>query len=166
MSACLLYSEDVHAAEYDTLATFTTAFDPSEARAINVNVASERINGVIVAPGETFSFNKTILPRTVENGYVYGPSFLGGQIVNSMGGGICQVSSTLYVSLLYSGMKITERHPHSQPVTYVPVGYDATISGNQLDLRFLNTYNKPVMIASTVDNSTGQVTVTLLKERD
>lgn len=84
-----------------------------------------RINGVVVQPGKSFSFSSTILPRTAANGYVVAPIYISGTVGTGTGGGVCQVSSTLYAAMRYANLPATERYPHSLPVTYLPDGYDA-----------------------------------------
>ena len=124
----------------------TTKFDPRASRATNIAVAASRINGVVIQPGEEFSFNKTILPRTAANGYVEAPIYVSGKHSTGTGGGICQ------------------RHPHSLPVPYLPEGRDATIAGNYYDLRFVNIYNTPLQISAVADLRTGTVSVTLIQQ--
>ena len=143
------------------LGSFTTYYDPDAMRAINVELASERINGTVLEPGKTFSFSKTVGTRTIENGYVLGPSFAGGKEVISVGGGICQVSSNLYVTMLLTGIEPTEHHYHSLPVDYVPKKLDAAISENYKDLRFKNNTQYNILIESTAKD--GVLTVTLKK---
>lgn len=148
---------------YKQLGSYTTKYDYKVARATNVALASARINGVVVKPGEVFSYSNTILPRTAANGYVVAPVYINKQVGSGIGGGICQVSSTLYACMLTVGLPATERHPHSLPVHYLPEGMDATISGTTLDLKFVNVYDKPLMITSNAD--LGRLTVSLwLKE--
>ena len=144
---------------YALLGSYSTKYNDKIQRAINVNLAAARINGVVVKPSGSFSFSNTILPRTPENGYVEAPVFVNKQHSVGIGGGICQVSSTLYACMLKVGLPATERHPHSLPVTYLPAGMDATISGNTLDLKFTNIYTKPLMI--TTDANAGILTVSL-----
>ena len=142
----------------------TTKFDPRASRATNIAVAASRINGVVIQPGEEFSFNKTILPRTAANGYVEAPIYVSGKHSTGTGGGICQVSSTMYSAMLNGGIPATERHPHSLPVPYLPEGRDATIAGNYYDLRFVNIYNTPLQISAVADLRTGTVSVTLIQQ--
>lgn len=144
---------------YTLLGSYSTKYNSKIPRAINVNLAAARINGVVVNKGASFSFSRTILPRTVENGYVEAPVFVNKEVSTGIGGGICQVSSTLYACMLQVGLPATERHPHSLPVTYLPEGMDATISGTTLDLKFTNIYNSPLMITSNANN--GVLTVSL-----
>lgn len=142
----------------------TTKFDPRAARATNIAVAVSRINGVLIQPGEEFSFNKTILPRTAANGYVEAPIYVSGKHSTGTGGGICQVSSTMYSAMLNGGIPATERHPHSLPVPYLPTGRDATIAGNYYDLKVVNIYNTPLEISAVADMKTGTVSVTLIQQ--
>ena len=140
---------------------YATAYDPNASRAVNVYVAASRINGVVIRPGESFSFNQTILPRTAANGYVDGYIILNNQFVPGMGGGICQVSSTLYAAMLSAGLPATERHPHSLQVDYIPAGFDATIAGNALDLKFTNIFPEPIQIQAFADQ--GILTILIYK---
>lgn len=143
------------------MGTFTTYYDPNEMRAINVELASERVNGTVLEPGKIFSFSDTVGTRTIENGYVLGPSIAGGKEVSSVGGGICQVSSNLYVSMLLTGIEPVEHHYHGLPVDYVPKKLDAAIAENYLDLRFKNETMHNIIIESTAND--GVLTVTLKK---
>lgn len=143
------------------IGSYATAYSQNSSRAVNIALAVSRINGVIVQPGESFSFSQTILPRTAANGYVEAPTIVNKKYVPGIGGGICQVSSTLYAAMITAGLPATERHPHSLKVAYIPEGMDATISGNALDLRFTNTFAEPVQIQATADQ--GTLTVSLCK---
>lgn len=150
------------AAPVDTLiGTYATAYSPNIPRAVNVSLAASRINGVVVQPGESFSFTQTILPRTAANGYVEAPMIVNKKYVPGIGGGICQVSSTLYAAMLNAGLPATERHPHSLKVAYIPEGMDATVSGSALDLKFTNIFAEPVQIQAAADQ--GVLTVSLYK---
>lgn len=143
------------------LASFSTQYNTEEDRAVNVELASQRINGMVVQPGKTFSFSDSIMSRTTENGYVMAPSFAGGKIVSSVGGGICQVSSTLYVTMLLSSIPASQRYAHSLEVDYVPKGLDAAIVEGVKDLKFRNPYDYPICIYSTAKN--GTLTVSICK---
>lgn len=143
----------------EEIGSYSSTYDTSEQRAVNVELAAQRIDGVVLQPGESFSFNKTVLPRTYSNGYVLGPSFAGGREVISVGGGICQVSSTLYVAMIRAALPSTERYTHSAPVDYVPQGLDATIAGNSKDLKFTNIYAQPLTISAVAED--GVLTVSL-----
>lgn len=143
------------------IGTYATSYNANIARATNVALAASRINGVVVQPGESFSFTQTILPRTTANGYVEAPMIVNKKYVPGIGGGICQVSSTLYAAMLTAGLPATERHPHSLTVGYIPEGMDATVSGNALDLKFTNIFAEPVQIQAVADQ--GTLTVSLFK---
>lgn len=143
----------------NVLGTYTTYYDATVPRAINIAVASSRINGVILQPGQEFSFSQTVLPRNPENGYVAAPVLSAGQYSMGYGGGICQVSSTLYAAMLQAGMPAKERYPHSLAVSYIPVGMDATISHPVKDLKFVNLLGSPLQIVTT--NEGGALTVSL-----
>lgn len=145
----------------NVIGTYTTSYNAEIPRATNVSLAAARINGVIIQPGGTFSFSKTILPRTAANGYVSAPVISGGKFVPGMGGGICQVSSTLYAAMLDADLPATERYPHSLKVDYIPEGMDATISGTAKDLKFTNTFEEPIQIVASAAD--GVLTVTITK---
>lgn len=143
------------------IASFSTAYNTEEDRAVNVKLAASRINGMVVGPGEEFSFSKSIMSRTLANGYVVAPSFASGKVVSSVGGGICQVSSTLYVAMMLSSIPATERYAHSLHVDYVPVGLDSAIVEGAKDLRFRNPYDYSIRIDASAEN--GILTVGISK---
>lgn len=143
------------------IGTCTTSYEANIPRAVNVELAAKRINGVVVRPGQGFSFSKTILDRTSANGYVEAPIFISGKKGTGIGGGVCQVSSTLYAAMVYAGLPATERHAHSLPVDYLPEGLDATIAGNYMDLKFTNIYSQPLLIQASAVNGTLTVTLVL-----
>lgn len=143
-----------------TLASYTTLYNTSEERSVNVELAAARINGMVIEPGKSFSFSDSVGTRTVSNGYVVAPSYASGKIVTSVGGGICQVSSTLYVTMLLSGIPATEHYFHSLPVDYVPTGLDAAIVEGYKDLRFTNPYDYPITVSAVANN--GTLTVSLV----
>jgi vancomycin resistance protein YoaR len=122
------------------------------------------MNGVVVQPGAEFSYTNTIPARTVENGYQMATVFVNKEKVKGLGGGICQVSSTLYAAMKTAGLPATERHPHSLPVDYLPEGWDATVSGQSVDLKFVNIYDKPLMIASSANGGTLTVSLYLVNK--
>ena len=145
------------------LGSYSTTYNPAEDRSTNLRVACSRINGVVVQPGKSFSFSKTILPRSAKNGYVKAKVISNGEYVEGYGGGICQVSSTLYNAMLNANLPATERHTHSLAVSYVPVGMDATIAGTYKDLKFKNVFEKPIQIQAVMDDATGTCTVSLVE---
>ena len=142
------------AAANTLIGSYATAYNPNISRAVNIALASSRINGLVIQPGESFSFNQAILPRTAANGYVKANVIVNKKYVLGIGGGICQVSSTLYAAMLDAGLPATERHPHSLQVGYIPEGMDATISGSALDLKFTNIFAQPLQIQASADQGT------------
>ena len=128
--------------KYALVAEYTTSFKGStlsrKNRVNNMALAAQRINGVVVAPGEEFSMNKIILDRSKENGYYLAPAIRNGTYEQEYGGGVCQVSSTLFNAVMMADLPVTERHHHSWPMTYVPIGRDATISTGYKDFKFVN----------------------------
>ncbi|MGE4213315.1 MAG: VanW family protein [Anaerotignaceae bacterium] len=140
---------------YD-IASYTTNYSQSSSNAnrnFNMLLASDSINGIIINPGETFSYNDVILShRTAQRDYLAAGVISDGKIVNAIGGGICQISSTLYNAALYSGMTITTRRNHSLKVGYLPVGRDATASWGSIDFCFRNDLDRPVKIESVMAN--------------
>lgn len=146
-------------AGYTGLGSYVTYFDPAESRATNVMLAAANINNTVVPCGGSFSFSQTVGPRTSANGFVQGTIFVSGREALGIGGGICQVSSTLYACMRTIGLPATERHTHSATVDYVPAEYDATISGNYYDLKFTNIYDKPMLVSATTND--GVLTVSL-----
>ena len=124
------------------------------ARKTNVQVAAGRINGTVVYPGKTFSTIKVIKDRTVENGYAVAAEYSSGKVVDGVGGGVCQVSTTLYNAVINAELEIVERAPHSMVVSYVDVARDAAIAGDYKDFKFRNNTDVPIYIAAVADGST------------
>ncbi|BAC13322.1 hypothetical conserved protein [Oceanobacillus iheyensis HTE831] len=126
---------------------YTTTFRESNTqRANNIKLAAESINNTVLFPGEVFSFNDTVGERTREKGYQKAPVIIKGELDEDIGGGICQVSSTLFNAVDLKGIQITERYAHSKQVPYVPQGRDATVSWWGPDFAFKNLYNEPLLI--------------------
>ncbi len=115
-------------------------------RSHNIRLAAEAINNHVVFPGETFSFNNVVGMRTTERGYLPAPVIVKGELTEGIGGGICQVSSTLFNAADQAGMTIVQRYSHSKQVPYVPPGRDATVSWYGPDFTFVNPYNQPILI--------------------
>lgn len=130
----------------DVLGSYKSYYSGAIGRRKNVEIATSRVNGLELMPGEEFSYSKTILPRTAANGYSPAPVYIGNKTESGWGGGICQPSSTLYCAALYANLEILERHNHSMEVGYVPAGMDATISEGALDLRLKNNTDYPIKI--------------------
>lgn len=143
------------------ISSYTTEFNPKQSRAVNIELAASKINGTVIQPGQEFSFSDTVGPRTAENGFVIAPTFVNKEVVPGMGGGICQVSSTMYAAMLQGDIKATQRYAHSMPVSYIPEGMDATISAGKKDLTFTNNFEFPLVINAVADD--GTVTVSFSK---
>ena len=147
----------------EQIATYTTTlYDKEKTRIENINLAISKLNGVIVENKAEFSFNNTIGPMDESNGFKKATGFDSkGRKIKISGGGLCQISSTLYNSALIAGFEITERHPHSRRVYYVPKDKDATIFYGSLDLKFINNSGNKVRIDASATEST--VTINLIK---
>lgn len=131
----------------DQLSKFSTSFSSSNySRSTNISLAAQKLNGVVIMPGETFSYNQTVGQRTKAAGFKEAPAYLNGQVVQEVGGGICQVSSTLYNAVLYSNLEIVERYNHGFKPSYVKPGLDATVSWGGPDFKFKNNRNYPIRI--------------------
>ena len=142
MEGTLTYSPD-----FVLAGTCTTGFSTSSSNRINnIEVAAGHLNNLVVMPGQEISVSDTIKPRTTANGYKSAGAYLNGRTVPAIGGGICQVSSTVYNAVKYAGLTVLERPPHSMPVHYLPLGLDAAISAGSKDLRFRNDYSAPVIL--------------------
>lgn len=147
------------------LSVFSTWYNMGEVdRSHNLAQAASKINTAVVLPRQTFSFNRTVGERIVKNGYRDAMVIVNGKFVPGLGGGICQVSSTLYNACLLAGMKITERHNHSLAVTYVPLGLDATVAYGVQDFKFENNTSSPIYIKAIA--SGGKLTITLYGNLD
>jgi vancomycin resistance protein YoaR len=146
----------------DVLSEYTSTYiEYDYNRTTNVRLASKAIDGSIILPGERFSFNEIVGPRTKERGYLPAPIFAGADTKDELGGGICQVSSTIYVATLHTiNIKQIERGAHSKKVTYVPEGWDATIYWGLTDYKFENNTGYPIKI--TIECKNGKLTVKLL----
>lgn len=149
------------------LATHTSTYDVNDtSRVANLEIASNRCNNTILYPGDEFSFNKALGNRTIENGYKMGASFSGGKVVNTIGGGICQVSSTIYNAALRADLEITERKAHGMWVQYVPQSTDATVVDNSVDFKFMNNRKYPVKIVTTCENGVCTASIYGYKEEN
>ena len=145
----------------DVLGTFTAnAKSSGKDRNTNLRLACEAINGLVLNPGDVFSYNDTLGERTAENGYRPAPSYSGGQTTDTIGGGICQVSSTLYYCVLSAELQVVTRKNHGFLPSYMPVGLDATVSWGAVDFQFKNNLEYPVRIEATA--SGGKTTITIL----
>ncbi|KXG78931.1 Vancomycin B-type resistance protein VanW [Thermotalea metallivorans] len=138
----------------DLLGEYTTQFSATnKSRTQNIALAARTINGTVLMPGEIFSFNERVGPRTESRGYQNAPVIFKGELVDGLGGGICQVSSTMYNAILLSNLNIVERINHSIPSTYVPKGRDATVSYGVLDFKFQNILSQPIYIETFINGN-------------
>ncbi|SHJ02474.1 VanW family protein [Lutispora thermophila] len=135
----------------DKLGEYATSFNSAnESRTYNIKLATKSVTDVLVRPGETFSLNKTIGPRLAKYGYRTAKVIINNEYVDGIGGGVCQVSSTLYNAALLANLKIVERKNHSLPSSYIAMGRDATISGDYIDFKFMNNTPYPIYIYGEV----------------
>ncbi|WP_226536667.1 VanW family protein [Fictibacillus halophilus] len=118
----------------------------NKSRSNNIDLASKALDSHVIFPGETFSFNQVVGNRTIAKGYMRAPIIVRGELSEGVGGGICQVSSTLFNAVDRAGLKIVQRYSHSKRVPYVPPGRDATVSWYGPDFQFKNQYNQPILI--------------------
>ena len=130
----------------DVLCEYQTKHTNSEARNTNLTLACAAINGMILDPGEVFDYNTVVGKRTAEKGYRYAPAYSDGKTVQDIGGGVCQVSSTLYYCCLIADLEIINRKPHSYVSSYMPAGMDATVNWGGPDFTFSNNTNYPIKI--------------------
>lgn len=147
--------------------TYKTTYSAGDKnRNTNIELAAKNINGTILMPGEMFSYNGILGDTTAEKGYKPAGAYLNGQVIQSYGGGICQVSSTLYNAVLYANLEVTERYNHSFLSGYVPAGLDATVSYGTKDFKFINNRNYPIKLVVTAANGTISATIYGVKEDD
>lgn len=143
----------------DELSSYSTEVEGSDNRKTNVKLAAEYCDGTILMPGESFSYNLGVGELTEERGFRPGPSYADGQSVMDMGGGICQVSSTMYMACLYANLEIDERHCHPYPSSYVPAGLDATVAWGGCDFIFTNDTDYPIKLSTTYDGYSTSCTI-------
>lgn len=151
----------------DLLATYSTKYDGANInRTTNLELACEKINDKVVLAGETFSYNKTLGERTIAAGYKEAKVYENGEVVDGIGGGICQVSSTLYNSVLMANMEVTERRNHQFVTSYTPEGRDATVVYGMTDFKFKNTRKYAIKIKATCSNGIVTVSIYGIKENN
>ena len=151
----------------ESLSKFTTVFDVGNTnRASNIALATKTLDGIILKPGEVFSYNKVIGNTTKEKGYKLGGAYVNGQVVQAYGGGICQVSTTLYNAVLYANLEIVQRYNHTYAVSYVPAGRDATVSYGGKDFKFKNNRKYPIKIEGVAKNGTVSISIKGIKEEN
>ncbi|MDP4146447.1 MAG: VanW family protein [Bacillota bacterium] len=151
-SAAVITSDKL--SDINTMITsFSTSFSSSsDERCHNIDLASSSINGKVIMPNEIFSFNDCVGERTKERGYMMAPVLVDNRVDSGIGGGICQVSSTLYNAVLMAGMQPIERTHHSLPSSYVELGLDSTVDWNDIDFKFKNTISYPIYIEAYTEN--------------
>lgn len=142
------------------IASYTTSFSGSSSnRCANISLAAQKIDGYVINPGKRFSYNAVVGPRTAAAGFKTAHVYVGTQVVDGIGGGICQVSSTLYNAAILADMKIVSRTNHSIPVGYVPLGRDATVSYGSIDFVFENDKSYPVSVKASVSGTNITVSI-------
>ena len=146
------------------VSTYTTTYGSGNSRGGNVENAANKIDDLLLMPGEEFSYENAVGPVIASNGYKYAPVISNGKLVDGIGGGVCQVSSTLYNTQLNAGILPTERRNHSKAVGYVPRGLDATLASGSIDYKFKNTYEYPLVINTKAIN--GKLTIEIWSNED
>ena len=149
----------------DLLATFSTQYQSSNVnRTTNLKLAADKINGIVLLPGEEFSYNKTVGERTVQAGFKEAAVFNAGRVENGLGGGICQISSTLYDAVVMADLDVTVRRNHQFVTSYVKAGADATVVWGSQDFEFKNTRKYPIKITITVSGGVATAKIWGVKE--
>ena len=149
------------------LSTFTTRYDPSDIdRTTNLRIACQKINGKVVLAGDTFSYNQTLGARTAAAGYKNAKIYEAGEVVDGIGGGICQISSTLYNAILMANLEVVERRNHQFTTSYLSAGRDATVVYGVTDFKFKNTRKYPVRIVASAQNGIATVSIYGIKEEE
>ena len=150
----------------DLLSSFSTRYDESNInRTINLELAMDKLDGTVVPAGEIFSYNDTVGKRTAEAGYREAGGYAGGRVVQTLAGGICQTSSTLYDAVVYANLEIVERHNHMFLAGYVDAGEDATVVYGAFDFRFKNTRKYPIMIKTSIGGGVAKIDIYGIKEK-
>ncbi|MDO4293729.1 MAG: VanW family protein [Eubacteriales bacterium] len=148
-------------ADFVLAGSCTTSFKTSNAnRSSNIRLGASRLNNLVILPGQTVSVSDVLLPRTRANGYKEAGVYMNGVHTTGLGGGVCQISSTVYNAVKNAGLTVVERKAHSMPVSYLPKGLDAAIAAGVKDLRFRNDYSAPVVMYT--DTSDKQLTVNVV----
>ena len=149
----------------DKLSSFSTSYKTSSSyRSTNIALAAQKIDGIVLMPGEIFSFNQTVGERTKAAGFKEATAYSGGKVVQEVGGGICQVSSTLYNAVLYSNLEIVERTNHGFEPSYVKPGLDATVSWGGPDFKFKNNRDYPIRIKTDTSSKILKIYIYGLKK--
>ena len=149
----------------DQLSTYTTRYNAGNYnRSNNLELAAKAINGTILMPGETFSYNQTVGERTISAGYKAAGAYAGGKVVQDVGGGICQISSTLYNEVLLANLEVTDRSNHCFETSYVAAGRDATVNWGTVDFQFKNNRNYPIKIETAAKDGIATAQIYGIKE--
>ena len=147
------------------ISTYTTRYDASNVnRSQNLAIATGKINGTVLMPGEEFSFNQVVGKRTIEEGYKDAKIYQDGKVVDGLAGGICQISSTLYNAVIKANLEIVERRNHSFTTSYVKAGRDATVVYGVIDFKFKNTRTYPIKIEGSVGSGVAEFNIYGIKE--
>ena len=148
------YNKDDFSETKDLIGSFKTFFgNKNISRNQNIINAARKINNNVIYPGEIYSLNDKLKPFSVKNGYINAPIIVNGKLTDGMGGGICQLSTVLYNAALYSELDIVERRNHSLKVGYIDYGFDATLAGDYIDLKFKNNKSVPLLIESIINQN-------------
>ena len=148
----------------DLLSTFSTKYSTSDRdRTTNLQLAASKINGIVLMPGETFSYNQVVGERTIAAGYKEAPIYVSGEVVDGLGGGICQITSTLYNAVLYANLEIVERSNHQFVPSYVTASRDATVVYGSIDFKFKNNRNYPIKLTCSVSGGVATFNIFGLK---
>ena len=151
----------------DQLASFSTNYNTRDSdRTTNLRLAANKVNGTVLMPGETFSYNKVVGQRTIAAGYKEAPIYVNGQVVDGLGGGICQISSTLYNAVIYANLDIVTRSNHQFVPSYVTASRDATVVYGATDFQFKNNRKYPIKIMCSVSGGVASVRIFGLKQDD
>lgn len=151
----------------DLLSSFSTKYSVrATARTTNLKLAASKINGTVLMPGETFSYNKVVGARTIAAGYKEAPIYVSGEVVDGLGGGICQITSTLYNAVVYANLDIVERTNHQFVPSYVTASRDATVVYGSLDFKFKNNRNYPIKINCSVSGGIANFQIFGLRQND
>ena len=133
-------------------------------RTTNLKLAVNKINGTVLLPNEEFSYNKVVGERTISAGYKMAATYSNGAVVDGLGGGICQISSTLYDAVVMANLNVTTRRNHQFVTSYVPAGKDATVVWGSQDFKFVNSRKNPIRITATVQGGVATVQIWGVKE--
>lgn len=148
----------------DLLSSYSTNYNARDTdRTTNLKLAANKINGTVLMPGETFSYNQVVGARTIAAGYKEAPIYVQGQVVDGLGGGICQITSTLYNAVLYANLEIVERSNHQFVPSYVTASRDATVVYGSIDFKFRNNRNYPIKLICSVANGVASFQIFGLK---